>query len=158
MSLLLVRVDCRLIHGQVVETWLPHTGANCLLVVNDDLAGNQFLRSVMELAVPHSIHVVFCRLDEVAKQLEQIDCHGEKAILLCSTFLDALRIYDAGIRFSSVNIGNLHYETGKVEISPSVFFSKEDFDAVHNLRDHGVDVNVRATPFEIGTSYEPERK
>ena len=69
MSLVLVRVDCRLIHGQVVETWVPHTGADCLVVANDDLCSNPFLRSVMELAVPRSIHVIFCRLDEVADAL-----------------------------------------------------------------------------------------
>ncbi len=158
MPLVLVRVDCRLIHGQVVETWLPHTGANCVAVANDDLAGNPFLRSVMELAVPPSIHMVFCRLDEVAKELERIDSHEEKAILLCSTFSDALRVYNSGTRFSSINIGNLHYAAGKVEISPSVFFSPEDFEAVHNFRDHGVEVNVRATPFEAGTTCEPGRK
>jgi len=157
MSLALVRVDCRLIHGQVVETWLPHTGANCLLVANDDLASNGFLRSVMELAVPPSIHVVFCSLDEVHDRLTEIDRHGEKAILLCSTFSDAIRIYRSGVRFPSLNIGNLHYSTGKVEISPSVYFSPEDFDAVHLLCHDGVVVNVRATPFEPGTSYEPER-
>jgi mannose/fructose/N-acetylgalactosamine-specific phosphotransferase system component IIB len=136
---------------------LPHTGANCLLVANDDLASNPFLRSVMELAVPPSIHVVFCALDEVAGRLDEIDRHGEKAILLCSTFPDALRIYRSGVRFPSLNIGNLHYATGKVEISPSVFFSPEDFDAVHRFCHDGVAVNVRATPFESGTSYEPER-
>ena len=59
MALVLVRVDCRLIHGQVVEAWVPHTGANCLLVANDDLVSNPFLRSVMEMAVPSDIHVVF---------------------------------------------------------------------------------------------------
>ena len=37
MSLVLVRVDSRLVHGQVVEGWVPHVHANCLLVVNDDL-------------------------------------------------------------------------------------------------------------------------
>jgi PTS system mannose-specific IIB component len=158
MSLVLVRVDCRLIHGQVVETWLPHTGANCLLVANDDLASNAFLRSVMELAVPPSIHVVFCALDEVAKRLAEIDRYGEKTILLCSTFPDALRIYHSGVRFPSLNIGNLHYATGKVEISPSVYFSPEDFDTVHCFCHNGVVVNVRATPFEAGTSYEPERE
>lgn len=158
MSLVLVRVDCRLIHGQVVETWLPHTGADCLVVANDDLAANPFLRSVMELAVPRSIHVVFCRLDEVARELDTVERRGERAILLCSTFADAVRIYEGGTRFSSINIGNLHYAAGKVEISPSVFFSEEDFDAVRNLRVHGVAVNVRATPFDAGTSYEPERK
>jgi len=158
MSLVLVRVDCRLIHGQVVETWLPHTGADCVVVANDELAGNSFSRSVMELAVPKSVHMLFCRLDQVAKELEEVDRRGEKAILLCSTFTDALRIYNAGTHFSSVNIGNLHHAAGKVEISPSVYFSPEDFEAVREFRVHGVDIEVRATPFEAGTSYEAERK
>ncbi|MBI5342590.1 MAG: PTS sugar transporter subunit IIB [Deltaproteobacteria bacterium] len=158
MPLELVRVDCRLVHGQVVETWLPHTGANCLLVVNDALAGNPFLRSVMELAVPSSVRVMFCGIPEVVRTLEEIDREGWKAILLCATFADALRIHHAGVRFSSLNIGNLHYAAGKVEISPSVFFSPEDFDAVHCFCHDGIAVVVRATPFEAGTSYEPERE
>ncbi|HZW35550.1 MAG: PTS sugar transporter subunit IIB [Deltaproteobacteria bacterium] len=158
MPLVLVRVDCRLIHGQVVETWLPHTGANCLLVANDDLATNAYLRTVMELAVPPSIHVMFCRLGDVASSLGEIDSRGEKAILLCATFEDALRIHRTGVRFPSLNVGNLHYATGKVEISPSVFFSPEDFDAVHSFCHNGIAVNIRATPFDAGTSYEPERE
>jgi PTS system mannose-specific IIB component len=157
MSLELVRVDCRLVHGQVVETWLPHTGADCLLVANEGLAGNPFLRSVVELAVPSSVSVVFCRLEEVVRTVAEIDRAGKKAILLCATFADALRIYRSGVRFSSLNIGNLHYAAGKVEISPSVFFSPEDFDAVHCFCHNGIAVNVRATPFDAGTSYEPER-
>ncbi|HJX14311.1 MAG TPA: PTS sugar transporter subunit IIB [Candidatus Deferrimicrobiaceae bacterium] len=156
MSLVLVRVDCRLIHGQVVETWIPHTGANCLLVANDELAGNPFLRSVMEMAVPQDIHVVFCRVDEVGRVLAEIDRLGEKAILLCATSRDALAIFQCGVRFSTLNIGNLHYAAGKVEIAPSVFFSREDFDAVHCFSHLGVAVTVRSTPFEAGTLFGPE--
>jgi mannose/fructose/N-acetylgalactosamine-specific phosphotransferase system component IIB len=115
MSLVLVRVDCRLIHGQVVETWVPHTGANCLVVANDDLVGNTFQRSVMEIAVPPDIH------------------------------------------FSTLNIGNLHYAEGKVEIAPSVYFTREDFEALHCLSLQGVAVTVKATPFEAGTSFGPDR-
>ena len=157
MSLELVRVDCRLVHGQVVETWLPHIGANCLVVANDELAANPFLRSVMELAIPSSVKSVFCAVGDVAKSIAEINRDGKKAILLCSSFADALRIHQAGVRFSSLNIGNLHYSSGKVEISPSVFFSKEDFEAVHCFCHEGIAVVVRATPFEAGTSYEPER-
>ena len=156
MSLVLVRVDCRLIHGQVVETWVPHTGANCLLVANDDLVGNPFLKSVMEMAVPPDIHVVFCRVDEVGRVLSEIDCRREKAILLCATSADALAIFRCGVRFSTLNIGNLHYGAGKVEIAPSVFFSREDFEAVHCFSHHGVAVTIRATPFEAGTSFGSE--
>ena len=153
----MVRVDSRLIHGQVVETWLPHTGANCFLVANDDLASNACMRAVMELAVPPGVHTVFCALADVAEALAEIDRKAEKAILLCATFEDALRLHRAGIRYDSLNIGNLHFATGKVEITPSVYFSPEDFEAVHRLRHEGVAVNVRATPYEAGLSFEPER-
>lgn len=157
MSLVLVRVDCRLIHGQVVETWVPHTGANCLLVANDDLMNNPFLISVMEMAVPPGIHAVFCRVDEVGGVLSEIDRRGKKAILLCATFGDALNIFHRGVRFSTLNIGNLHYGAGKVEIAPSVYFAREDFEAVHCLSHLGVAVTVKATPFEAGTSFGPDR-
>jgi len=157
MSLVLVRVDCRLIHGQVVETWVPHTGANCLVVANDDLVGNTMLRSVMEIAVPQDIHTVFCRVEEVGTVLSEIDRLGEKAILLCATFGEALAMFHRGVRFSTLNIGNLHYAEGKVEIAPSVYFSREDFEAVHCLSHQGVAVTVKATPFEAGTSFGPDR-
>ena len=157
MSLVLVRVDCRLIHGQVVETWVPHTGANCLVVANDDLVGNTLLRSVMEIAVPQDIHTVFCRVEEVGTVLSEIDRLGEKAILLCATFSEALDMFHRGVRFSNLNIGNLHYAEGKVEIAPSVYFSREDFEAVHCLSHQGVAVTVKATPFEAGTSFGPDR-
>lgn len=156
MSLLLVRVDSRLIHGQVVEAWIPHTGADCLLVVNDDLAGNPALRAVMELAVPPSVHAAFCRVAEVRKILSEIDAHGEKAILICATARDALRLHEMGVLFTALNIGNLHYASGKVEITPSVYFAPEDFEAVECLRHQGVAVDVRATPFESGVSFTPE--
>jgi PTS system mannose-specific IIB component len=141
----------------VVETWVPHTGANCLLVANDDLMDNSFLRSVMEIAVPPGIHVVFCRVEEVGRVLAEIDCPGKKAILLCATSGDALDIFQRGVHFPSLNIGNLHYGAGKVEVAPSVYFSQEDFEAVHCFSHLGVAVTIRATPFEAGTSFGPER-
>jgi len=156
MPLVLARIDCRLIHGQVVETWVPHTKANSLVVANDGLASNLFLRSVMELAVPPSLAVRFCRLSETAAVLSEADRRGERTILLVSSAADALVLWKEGVRFDSLNIGNLHFAAGKVEISPSVFFSTEDFEALRWFQTHGVSVCVRGTPFESGTSYDAE--
>lgn len=153
MPIVLVRVDCRLIHGQVVETWVPHTGADCLLVANDDLVANPFLRSVMEMAVPAGVRVTFCPVREVPRVMSEIDRNGGKAILLCASSGDALEIYRGGVRFVHLNIGNLHYAAGKVEIAPSVFFAKEDFEAVDHFRHFGVSITVRATPFEPATRF-----
>ena len=153
MPIVLVRVDCRLVHGQVLETWVPHTGANCLLVASDGLDANPFMRSVMEIAVPSSIHVVFRRVDEVAAAVSEIDRKNERAILLCAALSDAVRIFRAGVRFPALNIGNLHFVEGKVEVTPSVYFAPDDFEAVDSLSREGVAVTVRSTPFEAAAPY-----
>jgi len=158
MSLVLARIDCRLIHGQVVETWLPHMKANSLIVANDDLAANTMLRSVMELAVPMGIRVRFCRLGEATAALAESDRAGERAILLVASAADAVKLRKEGAPFNLLNIGNLHFAEGKVQISPSVFFAPEDFDALKWFLSHGVSVCVRGTPFEAGMSYEAEKR
>ncbi|GAB4228163.1 MAG: PTS sugar transporter subunit IIB [Deltaproteobacteria bacterium] len=156
MPLVLARIDCRLIHGQVVETWVPHVRADTLVVASDDLADNPFLRSVMELAVPQGIRVRFCRIGETARILDDADRNGERAILLVSSAGEAMSLRKAGVRFDRLNIGNLHYSAGKVEITPSVFFSPEDFDVLRWFRSHGVSVLVQGTPFETGTFFDAE--
>jgi len=111
---------------------------------------------VMELAVPRGVAVRFCRISEAAAILSEADRNGERSILLVSSASDAVALRKGGVRFDLLNIGNLHFAAGKVEISPSVFFSPEDFEALRWLRSHGVSVCVRGTPFEAGTSYEAE--
>lgn len=158
MPLVLARIDCRLIHGQVVETWVPHTKANSLVVANDDLASNPLLRSVMELAVPMGIRTRFCRVAEVAAVLAEANREGDRSILLMSSAADAVRLRKAGAEFDAVNIGNLHFAEGKVEISPSVFFSPEDFEALRWFRAHGVSVCVKGTPYEPGLLFDAEKE
>ena len=53
--MLWVRVDNRLVHGQVIETWLPYTNAPYLLVVNDELAADPLRQTIISLAVPARI-------------------------------------------------------------------------------------------------------
>jgi PTS system N-acetylgalactosamine-specific IIB component len=113
---------------------------------------------VMELAVPRAIRVRFCRLDEADSVLADADRNGERSILLVASAADAVVLRKAGAAFSLLNIGNLHFAAGKVEITPSVFFAPEDFDALGWFRSHGVTVLVQGTPFEPGTSFDAERE
>ena len=52
MSIRLVRVDDRLIHGQVVAVWLRSVGADRIVIVDDRVAADPFLVEVLTLAAP----------------------------------------------------------------------------------------------------------
>ena len=52
MNIVLARIDNRLIHGQVLESWVPTTRANCIIVANDEVAQAVMQKILMQAAVP----------------------------------------------------------------------------------------------------------
>lgn len=50
--ILLLRVDHRLLHGQVAFSWTQTLGADCILIANDAVAGDELRKTTMKLAKP----------------------------------------------------------------------------------------------------------
>jgi mannose/fructose/N-acetylgalactosamine-specific phosphotransferase system component IIB len=58
MDTALVRVDNRLVHGQILEAWVPFLQAACIIVVDDHVAGDFFRETVIKMAVPSEVEVI----------------------------------------------------------------------------------------------------
>ncbi|MDH3258398.1 MAG: PTS sugar transporter subunit IIB, partial [Deltaproteobacteria bacterium] len=65
---------------------------------------------------------------------------------LCRDLKVAITIIKKVRGIIKVNVGNLHYEAGKREISPTVFFDADDEKIVRNMRELGVEIDVKAVP------------
>ena len=65
-----VRVDNRLVHGQVVETWLPYSKANVMVLANDDIVADQLRQEIIKLAIPSGVDLMFTCIAETAQTLE----------------------------------------------------------------------------------------
>ena len=73
-----MHMDDRLVHGQVVMTWIPRVQANVVLVANDAVFNDKIRRSTMKLAVPTSTKIGFRKnapmiRDNLNLTLEDID-------------------------------------------------------------------------------------
>ncbi len=140
------RVDNRLIHGQVIEGWLPYTGASFLAVANDSLAEDETRQLIMMLAVPNRIKVVFMPVLEVPAFMARQADKKEKTMVLFSTCEDVCRAYDAGTAIEVFNIGNLHYSEGKQQICAHIALSAEDKICLAYLEEQGVNLDFRCVP------------
>src|SRR5439155_1215011 len=69
LGVAMVRVDNRLVHGQVLEAWLPALDATAILVADDEAAGNVLARSAMTLAIPPGVKFEVVRLQAAAEML-----------------------------------------------------------------------------------------
>ena len=140
----LVRIDSRLVHGQVAAAWVRALGARRIVVANDEVAANPMRQRVMRMAVPQGVEALFQGVSEAAGTLRASG--GAPTLAVVETPADALALVEAGVRPRAVNVGNLHMVAGKRRVAPAVAVDERDLAALRALRERGVELTARRTP------------
>jgi PTS system mannose-specific IIB component len=145
----LVRVDNRLVHGQILEAWVPYIKAKCIIVVNDGIACDLYCETVIRMAVPSKIEVIFISVEEFVKNYSFTRNNGKKAIVLFSSVADVSKAYNLGFHFDKLNIGNIYNEEYKICCAPSVFLCDKDIQDILGLLERdGVTIEIKRVPRE----------
>ena len=150
----LIRVDNRLVHGQVLEAWLPALDAHGVLVADDEAAGNVLARSAMSLAIPPGVSFQVLRLSAAAADLLRPGgkgVPGVRTLLLVRDVRDAIALAEQGLAIPRLNLGNVHYATGRRQVAPSVYLDAGEMQALARLASRGTEVEARAVPSEHPT-------
>jgi mannose/fructose/N-acetylgalactosamine-specific phosphotransferase system component IIB len=148
MPIVLVRVDDRLVHGQILEGWIPSTRAQELLVANDAAAGDEVLQMIMESAIPDSITLIVESVDRIAELLIAEADSTIRRMIIMDNPLDALRLKRAGVIFDRLNVGNLRTSDGKVCLSRSVIIGDDSLRTLREIVAEGVQVYIQSVPYE----------
>ncbi|HKJ05456.1 MAG TPA: PTS sugar transporter subunit IIB [Geopsychrobacteraceae bacterium] len=149
MSIVLTRIDTRLIHGQVLEAWVPYAHADCLVVANDAVTENPLKKMMMEASVPSRIRVEIGTVEEIVRHFAAGDFNDRKTLLLFATTGDALVAHQHGLLFSQLNLGNLHAGEGKQRMSCTLYLGSDDIDNLTRLEDEGVTISARCIPADF---------
>ena len=147
LNIVLVRVDSRLVHGQILEAWVPHVKAKCIIVVDDKVAGDSFFETVIRMAVPSDMEVIISSVDDFVQNYTYTHGTGKKTIVLFSSIADACNAFSRGFRFERLNIGNVYNNEYKICCSSSVFLCEEEISNIENmLKETGVFVELQRVP------------
>jgi mannose/fructose/N-acetylgalactosamine-specific phosphotransferase system component IIB len=146
MSLVLIRIDDRLIHGQVVLGWARILKPQRIVVANDRVAGNEWERKLYAASVPPHLKTSFLTLEETAARLRGGGFDEEATVLLFESVEDVNRVVQAGVRFDEVNVGGLHFREGTKATLPFVYLSENDKRLLKGLIDKGTKFIARDIP------------
>jgi len=148
MNIILVRVDDRFIHGQILESWIPFLKAQSVIVVNDALACDHFQKTIMSMAIPDRITLRIVPLDDAPDLIDDKDLEEKRTLVIVSSIKDAYSLYSKGFTFSKLNIGNKSHGDSSKQVSYSVWVDREDLVMLKSLMDKGVDVSLQSVPRE----------
>lgn len=153
MSIVLARIDSRLVHGQVLEAWVPYVNADCIVVANDEVAAESFQRMVMQAAVPSSIKLIIGTLEETAAILKSAEMMKKKVLLLFSCSSDALKVRQLGVSFPKLNLGNMHSSIGKDRYTCTIALDQDDIDVLQQVEEEGVTIVSQCVPADREQSW-----
>lgn len=146
-NIALVRIDNRLLHGQVAVTWSHHSGGNLILVANDDISEDSVRQNLMDMAAPSGMATRYFSIQKTIDVIHRAS-PAQKIVLIVETPQDVLKLAEGGVPFSHVNIGNMHFSEGKNQIHKSVSVDHSDVEAFRALGEMGINCSIQRVPTE----------
>lgn len=146
MGIALLRVDDRLVHGQVVEGWLPSLKADLIVVVSDAAAADPVQAALMKMAMPPSVGLLVVTVADAAKTLASPQMAARRALVLVPGPAEALALLKQGVAVDRVNVGGLHFTVGKVQLGRALFLDEKDKTALREISARGVRLEGKPLP------------
>lgn len=141
----LVRVDSRLLHGQVVTRWIKQVDAREVIILDDELASDQFMIEVFEMAAPEGVALIVKPIDEEMQPfLENRDLtHSIVLFRDITALMKASQIY---LPFDSIQIGGIGGGQGRTVVYNNITLTKKEYDELRDLEAQGKNIFLQTVP------------
>ena len=139
-----VRVDNRLLHGQVVQFWLGHLQIAHLVVANDDVAKDNAMATIYRLAMPESVGLTITPLASLKEELKRTE--SKNTMVLLKDIDDVEAALNSGVSFDRLTLGNIHSSASRMRITDSVYLSEDEIKGLAELHSRQIRVEIQTFP------------
>ncbi|HBR4553334.1 TPA: PTS sugar transporter subunit IIB [Klebsiella pneumoniae] len=142
----LLRVDHRLLHGQVAFSWTQYVGADCILIANDSVPGDELRKTTIKLAKPPSVKLVIKNINDSIEAIKSGVTDKYNLFIVVESVNDAWRIASAIDEIKSINLGGIKAKEGSKNISKAINLLPTEIEQLQQLVGKGVEVEIRQVP------------
>jgi len=142
----LTRIDDRLLHGQVAFAWVPALGTNCLVIANNKVANDEFMKLTLGLARPATSSLLIMSLKDAATFLNDDKNKHLKVLLIINSVKDAYTLANDIPEIKSVNFGGLRSKKDSKLISKAIAITDDDILDIKKLIKKGIELEIRQVP------------
>lgn len=143
-----LRVDERLVHGQIAMLWSKELGLDGIVVANDSAAADDMQKMVLKMAVPEGIKIIIKSVDDSIQLLKNPKAQKMKLLVIVRTIADALSIASQLTDIEYVNIGNVGKASGGTTrtLSKNVMINESEEVALKKLVEKYPDTSLQVVP------------
>ena len=143
MKKIFLRIDDRLLHGQVVVSWIPYLKAKKVVIADDEYANDEFMRELIKSSSPEGVNADIKTIDEAAEFLK---LDNENTVLVLLKSIEGLKELVNKAKIKSINVGGLGAAKGRKRYYNSIHLSDEELNILKDMANDNVDVEIRILP------------
>ena len=145
-NIVLLRIDDRLLHGQVVVSWIPRLNVNEVLVIDDEYAKDEFMKEIIKNSGPENISVYVLTAEDSIPFIKE-GSERNRVLVLSRNIENAVRL-SKSVKIESVNIGGLGAAPGRKRYYNSIHLSENELDILKSIAKNNIRVEVKMLPNE----------
>lgn len=145
MKVNLIRVDERLIHGQVMTSWCKKHWIKRIILIDDEIAQDEFMASVLEMSAPAGVKVSAMTVLDAANELTN-DSSDISTLLLFKDLKCVLDLVNSGYQMKELDIGNIGSSPVRKPLTREVYISEDEKSILRKLIENGVHVYIQKLP------------
>lgn len=149
-----IRIDDRLIHGQVAVFWTRRLQANRIMIVDDKIAVDESRKATLRMVAPTGVNTSIITIDKAAANITAGRYEGQRVLLVVNSPLILEQLIHQGVKIKEVNVGNLSKREGTEQIKKSISVTKEEKACFYRLLSAGIELTANMTPEEVGNKLE----
>ena len=148
----IVRLDDRLVHGQLINNWCTYENITEIMVVNKEVASNDIRKTFIELSVPEDIKIIFCDTLE-ALDIYKEECEYEDVIMVFGNPFEVLEFIEGGGKISSLNLGGMSFKKDKEKMNTNLYLDDEEIKSLKDIASYDVEIEIRILPTDKKTDF-----
>lgn len=144
----LMRIDERLIHGQVAFAWSNSLGISCIFIANDSVASDKMRQMTLKLATPSGVSFFAKSMKESIRILNEDKIKKYDVLVLVDNTEDARILCENVKEIKSINVGNMKLTDERKSITRSVAASEKEIEDFKSIIKSGIEVEIREVPID----------
>lgn len=141
-----LRLDERLIHGQVATFWTRTLRATRIMVVGNEIVKDEIGKAALQAAVPAGLHLSVLTPENAAKRLNAGQYTGQRVFLIVKEPGSISTLLELGVKVKEVNIGNMGQKEGRRQVKKSVYCTEQELQEILDIDKSGTPVFAQMVP------------
>ncbi|WP_421196740.1 PTS sugar transporter subunit IIB [Aeromonas enteropelogenes] len=141
-----IRIDDRLIHGQVATRWVSYYSANRIMVIDDQVSCNDVEKSILRMAAPAGVNTSIISTQTAIENISSGKYEGQRVLVLAKKPEVIKALVDGGVDIKEFNIGNMSNRPDTTQIKRSVSVTEGEKRDIMSLIERGVKITARMVP------------